>query len=106
VSKELQIQAMQDHLRHEGYFPNVDEDGDLVFKAEGRTYVIIADEDDLQFFRMVLPNFWSIDSPEERLQVERAALQVTADVKVAKIFPVEDNTFASMRKFVGLMQDG
>jgi hypothetical protein len=89
-----------DFLSTEGFRPTQDPDGDLVFKKEGRTYLIICDDEDPTFFRLVFPNFWSIESDAERLQALTAAQEATADTKVAKVFLVKDNVWASVELFV------
>lgn len=71
----------------------------MIFKAEGRTYAILIDERDREFFRLVFPNFWPIESKQKRVEVEQAALQATAKTKVTKIFPVRNNVWASIEMF-------
>ena len=61
---------------------------------------MILDENDEQFYRLVVPNFWTIESDEERERVIRAAMQASAKTKVAKIFPVKDDTWASVELFL------
>ena len=84
-----------DHLRDEGYSPRLDKDGDIVFKIEGRAYAILVDEDDVGFFQLVYPNFWSIESAHERQRVVAAAERATARTKVAKVYVVRDDVWAS-----------
>lgn len=84
------------YLREEGYAPKVDSDGDILFKYEGLTYCIFAAEDDKPYFRIALPNFWSIDSEDERRKVIAAANETTASIKVGKVFTVGNNVWASI----------
>jgi hypothetical protein len=99
-SGESSSEIILEYLREEGYLPKLDEDGDIVFKCEGRTYYVILDGNDEQFFRLVFPNFWSISDEEERARVMSAAQAATAKTKVAKIFPVKDDTWASVELFL------
>ncbi len=99
MSKTGRVQRFQEFLREEGYPSTVDAEGDIVFKCEGHTYLILLEENDEQFFRIVFPNFWRIESQEERQQVERAALHATAETKVAKVYPLGDNTWATIELF-------
>lgn len=99
MSKAQRIQVYFDFLKKEGFVPQLDRDGDIVFKSEGRTYLVILDENDEVFFRLVFPNFWSIENEAERMKVERAALIATANTKVAKVFPVGNNTWATIEMF-------
>lgn len=97
---ESSAEMIMEYLREEGYLPKLDEDGDIVFKCEGRTYYVILDGSDEQFFRLVFPNFWSITDEDERARVETAAQVATAKTKVAKVFPVKDDTWASVELFL------
>ena len=83
-------------LKEEGFVPRYDNDGDIVFKAEGLSYLLFASEEDTEYFRLALPFFWSIDSTEERQQVLAAACRVNAEIKVVKVYPVDDNVWASV----------
>ena len=105
MSKADRVRVFCDFLKDEGYRPEVDEDGDIVFKSEGNTYLIILEENDEEYFRLVFPTFWSIESSEERKKVERAALKATADTKVAKVFPVRDDTWAAVELFASSLDD-
>jgi hypothetical protein len=99
MSKADRVRVFSDFLKEEGYSPKTDDDGDIYFKLEGKTYLILLDDKDEEFYRIAYPGFWSIESPDERLKVERAALKATAETKVAKVFPVRDNTWASIEIF-------
>jgi hypothetical protein len=72
-------------LRSEGYAPNVDSDGDVRFKFEGGNYIIFAYEKDPQYFLLMFPGFWPIESPEELQRALVAANTVNRDTKVVKI---------------------
>lgn len=99
MDKEEKVRAFSDFLRQEGYVPTVDEDGDIRLKIQGRTYYVIFDDKDELFFRVIFPNFWGIESDDERIKVERAALKATAETKVAKVFTVRENTWATVEIF-------
>jgi hypothetical protein len=98
-TKQERTRMYRDFLLREGYAPTVDRDGDVSFKYEGRTYYILAQDDDEMFFRLIYPNFWSIESESERAKVKAAALYANAQTKVVKVFPVEDNTWATIEMF-------
>lgn len=87
-------------LKEEGYVPDVDGDGDIHFKYEGGHYYLCTSNPDMEYFRIIYPQFWSIDSQEEFERVLRAASHATQKTKVAKIFPVRDDTWASLEIFV------
>jgi hypothetical protein len=86
-----ELQAMYvNFLREEGYRPEVDKDGDIVFKYEGGTYIVFVD------FRIVYPNFYHIGDEVERQKVLRAADYATGSTKVGKVFTVRDRVWGSV----------
>lgn len=88
----------RDFLSKEGFNPIVDDGGAIVFRFEGKGYIILVDDDD-EFFRLIFPNFWSIDSEDERIKVQEASLHASSRTKVTKIFPAQDNTWAAIEMF-------
>lgn len=70
----------------EGFSPNVDSDGDVVFKYEGGTYYIIVHENDPQYFNINYAGFWEIESPDELIQAAVCASVVTRSRKVVKVY--------------------
>jgi len=96
--KKLDI--LLNFLREEGYAPKVDNDGDIVFKREGLTYILFVSEDDEEFVRLDLPNVWEIESLGERQLVMTAAAEVNRQVKVAKVVPMGDNVWVSAQLLV------
>lgn len=99
MNKQQMAALYADFLLNEGYRPEIDKDKDIVFKADGKTYLIILDESDPVFFRLLFPNFWSIDSEEERRKVVAATDYATSMTKVAKVFTVKNNASASVELF-------
>lgn len=91
-----------EYLQAEGYQPSVDADGDVRFKAEGFTYYIIVDEKDERYFRLLFPNFWSIDDDSELARALLAANYATLATKVAKVYVRDDgkDTSASIELFL------
>ncbi len=89
-----------EYLKEEGYVPHLDNDGDIIFKSEGISYLLFQSEDDPEYFRLSLPFFWSIDNPGERQRAMAAATTVNAEVKVVKLYLVDDNTWASVEMLI------
>ena len=94
MTKAELAQMYLDYLRDEGYAPQIDQDGDVLFKYEGGKYYILIDEKDEMYFRVVYPGFWPIQSEVERGRVIKAAMEATASTKVAKVFPVGNDVWA------------
>ena len=82
----------------------VDEDGDIQFKYSTRTYFIDVDENDPNFFRVVLPNLWPIESELERLEVVMALDKVNAKFKVVKGYMNKDNVWLAAEIFCSVAE--
>jgi hypothetical protein len=80
----------KDFLEQEGYHPTIDSDGDVMFKSEGRTYYIDIDEKDPSYFRIMYPNFWSIENTAELTRALLAANYASMISKVAKVYVRSD----------------
>jgi hypothetical protein len=89
-----------EYLREEGYVPRVDDDGDVVFKKEGGTYILFADEEDKTYFRLVFPAFWEIESEDEDERARQAINELNADLKVIKLYVVRNNVWAGVEMFI------
>ena len=100
MDKSEKAQMYVDFLKAEGYLPEIDSDGDVRFKKEGGNYYIAVDATDDEFFRVVFPGFWPIESEEERDQALAKCNEANAGAKVAKVFIVQDSVWASLELFV------
>lgn len=105
MSDQSKAQIYMDILTEEGFRPNLDKDGDVVFKFEGGNYCIFAEESDLQYFRLTYPAFWSIESAQERALMLESAASVNAQMKVTKIYPVQDDTWAAIELYMVKVED-
>jgi hypothetical protein len=98
MTEHERAEMYREFLAEEGYVLRLDDDGDVVFKCEGMTFIIVLEADE-QYFRIVCPYFWSIDSEEELDHVAHAACEVTSRIKVAKVYPVEGDTWAAVEMY-------
>lgn len=94
-----------DYLTEEGYRPIIDDDGDVQFKREGKYYFIQVDEDDPEFFILVLANVWPIESEGERIQVLVAADVSNGTSKASKVQTVGDDVWVSVELFLVRPED-
>lgn len=94
-----------DYLARAGYRASIDDAGDVLFRCEGRCYYLMVDDDDPTYFRLLFPNFWSIDSTPEHQRALLAAADVTAEIKVAKIYVLADDTQAAAEMFLAAPDD-
>jgi hypothetical protein len=98
-------QLYTDYLKAEGYKPEVDADGDVIFKRDGRTYFIQVSEKDPEFFRIVLANIWSVEDEKERAKVLVAADSSNAKSKVSKVHTLRNNVWVSVEFFFERPED-
>jgi hypothetical protein len=98
LTKQERAQAYVGFLSDQGFRPTLDGDGDVAFKVEGYLYYIFFGEDE-EFFDLVFPNFWPLESEQERARAEAAALRVTAQMKVAKVLPAKQGVMAAVEMF-------
>ena len=99
MNKQQLTDMYRSFLAEEGYVPQLTDDGNVTFKYEGGSYLIQIDENDEQFFRVIYPAFWPIESEAEREKVAQAALSATAETKVVKVYPVDNSTWAAIEMF-------
>lgn len=105
MTKSEKAAVIFKHLEGEGYRPEIDSDGDVRFKAEGMTLFVGISEKDDQYYRVCLPNFWSLDTPEEVARAPKANQDVTAMVKAVKIITVQDDTWCCIEAFYASVHD-
>lgn len=96
------IPFLLDYLQSEGFQASVDSDGDIGFRFEGMSYALCFDADDAQFGKLILPNVWSIDTPEELQRVLAALDEVNRRVKLVKGYAVRGQVWFSIET---LLQD-
>lgn len=94
------------YLAEQGYRPEYDKDGDVSFKKEGGTYLVMVDEKDELFFQLAYPNFWPLKSDEERKRALEAANFANTKTKVTKVSVTSNNNvWATIELFVGKRED-
>jgi hypothetical protein len=73
-------------LREEGYTPSISSSGNVQFKIQGKSYYIVIDEDDEEYFTLLYPNFWSANTAQKRRQATMAASYASNRTKVARVY--------------------
>jgi hypothetical protein len=104
TEKGLQ-QMYLDFLGEEGYRPEVDGDGDVQFKVEGLTYFIDVDEDDTEYFAVMLANIYEVESAQERIAALEACNSVSSTAKVVKGQIINDYIWLTAEVFVADPRD-
>ena len=94
-----------EYLKEQGYHAKVDKDGDIVFKCESMNLAILVDDNDEDFFRLILPNFWEIESEGELDHVLLASSEINHEIKLIKITTSDMETHASVEMLLTSAQD-
>ena len=80
---------MEQFLKEEGFCPKQEEFG-LAFKCEGKSFLFIYDDDDDQYFRLMMPCIFDM-TEENREVVLHAMNEVNSSVKVIKAYTMLEN---------------
>lgn len=80
---------MLEYLREEGFCPKETDFG-LAFKCEGKNFLFIYDNEDEQYFRLMMPCIFDM-TEENRDIVLQAMNEVNSSVKVIKAYIVQEN---------------
>lgn len=81
-----------DFLRKEGFCPEVDERGNIVFKYQMTTYVFFTDKDDDEFFQLAMPGIYDVTEDNRELVLE-ATNKVNQTMKVIKLIVTSDSVW-------------
>ncbi|NLN92705.1 MAG: hypothetical protein GX130_05255 [Candidatus Hydrogenedens sp.] len=93
---EERLKTYLKHLTDEGYSPEIQKDGAIHFKFEGGNYLIILDEEDEEYFCLLYPNFYSVETDKEKILVMQAMSHVTCKTKYVKLFLMSDKLCATV----------
>lgn len=98
---EAKLQTMYvNFLTGEGIEGTIDDDGDVQFEYNERTYFLEVNESDTEFFRLVLANIWPIESINEGLEAVQACDVVNRTMKCTKAYVSNDNIWVAVELFV------
>lgn len=85
-------------LFDEGYKHEVDADGDIHFRYNGFHLFFTVDEKDESYFRIIMPNVYTLENNREAVLEMSNALN--RNFKVLKSYLVDDRLFFSIELFV------
>jgi hypothetical protein len=78
---------MMDYLAEEGFRPHETPFG-IAFKIEGTNYLYFKDEDDEQYFRLMMPAIFVVTEDNEDM-IMRAMNDVNGNIKVVKLYTMD-----------------
>ena len=89
-----------DFLASEGYRPEVDEDGDVRFRHEGRNLFLVPYPQDPCYFCVTLPGVVECEGPEEEARALEVANAVNRLMKSVKCVLVDGVVWISVEQFL------
>lgn len=93
-------QAALDFLADEGFRPSLDEDGDVTFRFEGYTFIIVTSTNEPTVLTLVLPYFWPLDDAAERQRALEAAMAAHRQVRIGRVTVLDTNVTASVNAYL------
>ncbi len=78
---------MMDYLAEEGFRPHETEFG-IAFKIEGFNFLYFKDEEDEQYFRLMMPAIFEVTEDNEEM-IMRAMNDVNGNIKVVKLYTMD-----------------
>lgn len=93
-------QAVLEFLAEEGFRPHLDEDGDVTFRFEGYTFIVVTGTDEPTVLTLILPYFWPLDDAAERQRALEAAMSAHQQVRIGRVTVLETNVTASVNAYL------
>lgn len=89
---------LHDIVRDTGFVPELDANGSVRFKVEGKI-CLIPDDRDQTFVRIIDQEFRKVRNEEERPRLEAAAVETSSSTRVAKVYVRQDQVWAVVELF-------
>lgn len=89
------LERYQSILADEGFRPEINTYGNIVFKFEGHRFVIVPYEDDDEYVCLMYPSLWNVRGDMERRRAVNCANTTTREKKVVKVFLEENERYVS-----------
>ena len=93
-------QDVLDFLSEEGFRPKLDEDGDVFFKYEGYTNVVMTAQGDATAFCLMVPYFWPLEDAAERVRALEAAMYAQMNIRIGRITVMEKDVTATVNAYL------
>lgn len=88
--------GLKELLLERGFTVQEDPAVGLSFQFEGGTYYVTPQGDDPQFYQLLFPNFWELESAEETGRALFACDAVNREAKLVKLHTVEGDVWAGV----------
>ena len=93
-------QAALDHLAEEGFRPRLDEDGDVVFKYQGYTNILMTAQGDATAFCLMVPYFWPLEDAAERARALEAAMYAQMNIRIGRVTVMDRDVTATVNAYL------
>lgn len=80
-------------LKTQGFCPEVDEHGGIIFKYQMATFLFINNDEDEEFFQLAMPHIYQVTDDNRDIVLE-AANKTNTSMKVVKISALGDSVWA------------
>lgn len=90
------LSALRAALEVQGFQVQDDPDAGLTFMFEGGQYYLPPQHDDGQFYHLLFPNFWTLETDEEYGRALFACDAVNREAKLVKLHTVDADVWAGV----------
>lgn len=97
------MDLVKKYLADEGFRYEIDRDGDIYFRYQGRHLFFAAPMEDMQFFRIFMSPIYIIEN--NRVEVLEAVNKVTSELKALKAYVIDDEVWLSIEMFIDSSPD-
>lgn len=86
-------ESVLEFLRTQGFCPEVDEHGSIIFKYQMVTFLFINNDEDNEFFQLTMPFIYDVTDDNRDIVLE-AVNKTNANMKVAKVCIIDESVWA------------
>ncbi|MFC4427985.1 hypothetical protein [Deinococcus navajonensis] len=90
------LSALKTSLEAQGFQLQEDPEAGLAFMFEGGQYYLPPQHDDEQFYHLLLPNFWALETDEEYGRALFACDAVNREAKLVKLHTADADVWAGI----------
>ena len=85
-------EMVMNFLKEQGFCPQVDEKGSIIFKYQMSTFIFMNNDDDEEFFQLAFPSIFDVTEENRELVLETAN-KINCRLKVAKVNVPNDDVW-------------
>ncbi len=93
-----------DYLNSQGYLPQIQDNGNLLFRSRDLTYIYVDNDNDAEFLQLILPGIFDV-TEDNRDVVLEAMNKVAFSMKVAKPVIINDQVWLFFENLIDSTPD-